>query len=178
MPRKSEREMYESAIAKTLEIVGDWWTLLIIRDALLGVKRFDDFHSHLGIARNILSARMKKLVDAGLMEKRLYVDRPARYEYILTPKGKDIFIMLSAIREWGERWYYGNQDLPTRVTHTACGGETDTEVRCKSCGEVIASMSDLDIAFVPGDGRSEWNFWQGRSKDWSQPGSAFDSHAG
>ncbi len=169
MPRKSEREMYESAIAKTLEMVGDWWTLLIIRDALMGVKRFDEFHSHLGIARNILSSRIKKLIDVGLMEKRLYVERPARYEYVLTPKGEDIFIILAALREWGERWYYGDQDLPTRVTHAGCGGETDTEVRCKSCGEVISSISDMDIVFVQGDGRTEWAFWQGRLNKASMP---------
>ena len=165
MPRKSERESPESAIAKTLEIVGDWWTLLIIRDALMGVKRFDEFHIHLGIARNILSTRMKRLVDAGLMEKRLYVERPARYEYILTPRGEDMFTILVAVREWGERWYYGNHDLPSRVTHVDCGGETDTSVRCKSCGEVISSLTELDIEFPPGGDGSEWSFWQGRLPD-------------
>ncbi|MDA8101723.1 MAG: helix-turn-helix domain-containing protein [Nitrospiraceae bacterium] len=169
MARKTERETFDFAIAKTLEMVGDWWTLLIIRDALLGVKRFDEFHSHLGIARNILSARMKRLIDAGIMEKRLYVERPARFEYILTPKGKDIFTILVAIREWGERWYYGDHDLPTRVSHVGCGGETDTEVRCKSCGEVISSMADLEIQFQPGGDRSEWSFWQARLKDSAGP---------
>jgi DNA-binding HxlR family transcriptional regulator len=90
-------------VAKSLEIIGERWTLLIIRDAFLGLRRFDDFQSSLGIARNVLTERLTRLVEEGLFERVRYSERPERFEYRLTPKGRELNIALTALREWGER---------------------------------------------------------------------------
>jgi DNA-binding HxlR family transcriptional regulator len=103
MQRKSFADM-ECPIARTLEVVGEWWSLLIIRDALRGRRRFEEFQEGLGIARNILSRRLKTLVAAGLLEKRPYAERPRRYEYRLTDKGRDLFPVLMSLLAWGNRW--------------------------------------------------------------------------
>ena len=90
-------------VAKALEIVGERWTLLIVRDAFFGIRRFEDFQKSLGIARNVLTERLNRLVDEGVLERRLYSERPERYEYRLTPKGRQLNVALTALREWGER---------------------------------------------------------------------------
>jgi DNA-binding HxlR family transcriptional regulator len=91
------------SVAAALEIVGERWTWLIVRDAFLGLRTFAEFQDSLGIARNVLSARLSRLVDAGVFERRLYSERPERYEYRLTEKGGDLFTALNAIRQWGDR---------------------------------------------------------------------------
>ena len=90
-------------VAKTLEIVGERWTLLIVRDAFFGLRRFEEFQSSLGIARNVLTDRLNRLVDEGIFDRVRYSERPERFEYRLTPKGRDLTIALNALREWGER---------------------------------------------------------------------------
>src|SRR2546426_1214618 len=90
------------SIARALEVVGERWTLLIIRDVLLGLHRFDEFQESLGIARNVLTDRLNRLVDEGVLERVLYSERPERYEYELTKKGLDLNIALTARRQWGE----------------------------------------------------------------------------
>ncbi|HXK14097.1 MAG TPA: helix-turn-helix domain-containing protein [Gaiellaceae bacterium] len=90
-------------VAKTLEIVGERWTLLIVRDAFFGLRRFEEFQSSLGIARNVLTDRLNRLVDEGIFDRVLYSERPERFEYRLTPKGRDLTVALNALREWGER---------------------------------------------------------------------------
>lgn len=94
----------ECPVARTLEVVGEWWSLLLLRDALRGKRRFEEFQASLGIARNILSRRLKRLVAAGLLEKRLYSERPRRYEYRLTDKSRDLFPVIVALMGWGNRW--------------------------------------------------------------------------
>ncbi|MEM6903169.1 MAG: helix-turn-helix domain-containing protein [Pseudomonadota bacterium] len=96
-------------IAQCLEAVGDWWSMMIIRDAMLGVQRFEDFQDRLGIARNILSQRLKKLVAEGVLRRREYQQRPRRVEYVLTGKGRDLFPLIVAMIEWGRKW--GRDDL-------------------------------------------------------------------
>ena len=91
------------SIAKTLEVVGEWWTLLIVRDAVLGVTRFDDWQRRLGIARNVLSARLDALVEHGILERRSYQEHPPRDEYVLTRKGRDLAPVIEALRTWGDR---------------------------------------------------------------------------
>src|SRR5438309_1100324 len=91
------------SIARALEVVGERWTLLIIRDVLLGLHRFDEFQASLGIARNVLTDRLNRLVDEGVFERVLYSERPDRHEYRLTPKGRELNVALTALREWGER---------------------------------------------------------------------------
>ena len=91
-------------IARSLDVVGEWWSILILRDAFRGVRRFDDFQASLGIARNMLSRRLKRLVEAGLLETRQYSARPPRHEYRLTDKGRDFHPVLMTLMAWGNRW--------------------------------------------------------------------------
>jgi len=91
-------------IARSLDLVGEWWSLLILRDAFRGVRRFDDFQASLGIARNLLARRLKRLVAAGLLETRPYSTRPPRHEYRLTDKGRDLYPVLMTLLDWGTRW--------------------------------------------------------------------------
>ena len=88
---------WNCSIAKTLDVVGEWWTLLILRDAFRGTRRFDDFHASLGMARSVLTARLRKLTDEGILERRSYSDRPPRYEYLLTEKGRALFPVIAAL---------------------------------------------------------------------------------
>ena len=111
-------------IARTLDIVGEWWTLLILRDLVQGINRFDTLQQDLGIARNILTVRLQTLLDHGLIERRCYQQRPKRFEYRLTEKGADMTAVLQALKQWGERW---TQD-PSSTTATATvPGQTDEE---------------------------------------------------
>jgi DNA-binding HxlR family transcriptional regulator len=91
------------SIARTLEIVGERWTLLIVRDAFLGLRRFDEFQESLGIARNVLTDRLNRLVEEGILEKVRYSERPERFEYRLTRKGRDLDIALAGLRQWGDK---------------------------------------------------------------------------
>jgi DNA-binding HxlR family transcriptional regulator len=101
------------SIARALNLVGDWWTLLIVREAFLGVRRFADFRDHLGIARNILSDRLRKLTDEGILSKQ--PQEPRGYEYRLTEKGRDLWGVLTALRLWGDKWIYGPGKEPLIV---------------------------------------------------------------
>ena len=92
------------SLARTLELVGDWWSPLIVRDLFLGIGRFDDLTEDLGISRNLLTRRLKLLIDNGIISKRLYQSRPARYEYALTGAGLDLVPALLALTAWGDRW--------------------------------------------------------------------------
>lgn len=104
MQRTSFNDM-RCPIARSLERVGEWWSILILRDAFFGVTRFDDFQSSLGIAPNMLTRRLRALTEAGLLERRRYSDKPPRYEYVLTPKGWDFRPVLLALMEWGNRHF-------------------------------------------------------------------------
>src|SRR5215207_8178729 len=114
----------DCSVARTLEVVGEWWTMLIVRDAFFGVTRFDDFQRRLGIARNVLTARLDKLVEVGVLERVAYQERPRRYEYRLTAKGRDLWPVLNALREWGDRWTAGDDGPPLDLVHRACGEVT------------------------------------------------------
>ncbi len=94
----------ECPVAQALEVIGEWWSLLIIRDAFRGLRRFEAFQASLGIARNMLSRRLKALVAAGILEKRPYSERPRRYEYRLTQKGRELMPVMVALMIWGNRW--------------------------------------------------------------------------
>src|SRR5437667_11556808 len=103
MQRTSFRAM-DCSVAQCLEVVGEWWSMLIVRDAFLGVTRFDDFQARLGISRNILNQRLGHLVRAGVLEKIAYQARPTRFDYKLTRKGRDLWPVLTALRQWGDRY--------------------------------------------------------------------------
>ena len=96
-------EGQNSSIARALEIIGERWTLLIVRDAFFGLRRFNQFQESLGIARNVLTDRLNRLVQEGILERIRYSERPERYEYRLTPKGRDLQIVLVALRRWGAK---------------------------------------------------------------------------
>ncbi|GHO48197.1 winged helix-turn-helix transcriptional regulator [Ktedonospora formicarum] len=118
MRRQSFASM-DCPIARTLDIVGEWWTLLILRDLAQGINRFDTLQQHLGIARNILTVRLQTLLDHGLIERQCYQQRPERFEYRLTEKGADMNAVLKALRQWGERWTQAPD--PTSTTSLSHG---------------------------------------------------------
>ncbi len=130
--------------ARALETVGERWTLLIVRDALLGVRRFEDFQRSLGIARNVLTDRLTLLVGEGVLEKRAYCDRPVRHEYRLTDKGRDLWPVVHALVTWGDR--HAAPAGPPRVfVHRDCGGSVSERRTCQACG------AELELADVRTD---------------------------
>ncbi len=136
------------AIAGTLELIGERWTLLIVRDAFLGIRRFDDFQRNLGIARNVLQTRLERLVDEGILERRRYQERPARHEYRLTRKGIDLWPVLVALLQWGDKHVHPDRP-PVVLVHRDCGGELDPHRMCAKCG---APLEPRDVEPKPGPG--------------------------
>ena len=136
------------SIAAALEVVGERWSLLVVRDAFLGVRRFDDFQRSLGIARNVLQSRLERLVEAGILERGLYNERPPRYEYRLTEKGVDLWPVLVALLKWGDRHAYPDGP-PVVLEHRGCGGEPDDRRNCTRCG---AALEARDVSARPGPG--------------------------
>ncbi|MEM7271625.1 MAG: helix-turn-helix domain-containing protein [Actinomycetota bacterium] len=138
------------SIASTLDIIGDRWTLLILRDVFRGARRFSEIQADLGIAKNLLSDRLSRLVDHELLERVPYQDRPVRYEYRLTQKGADLSPALIALMRWGDRWYAAN-GAPTVLVHDRCGAPLDQSVTCPSCNEIVGPGH---IRSRPGPGRT------------------------
>lgn len=125
------------SIARALDIVGEWWTPLILRDVFRGVRRFEEMQVSLGIARNILSDRLTTLVEHGVLEKRQYQDHPARFEYRLTDMGRDYYQVLLALKQWGDRWLVEGDGRPVTLIHDRCGHEVEPVLTCTHCGEPI-----------------------------------------
>jgi DNA-binding HxlR family transcriptional regulator len=121
----------------------------VLREAFYGVRRFDDFQASLGIGRNILTERLRRLVTQELLERRKYQHRPQRYEYVLTPKGRDFYPVLAAIVAWGDRWLDGGKGAPVLLRHKACGKITHAEVVCSECGEPLVAR-DIRSEIGPG----------------------------
>ena len=133
LPRTYDNQ--NCSIARALETIGERWTLLILRDAFLGTRRFDDFQKSLGIARNVLTVRLKTLVDQELLERRRYQERPDRFEYRLTEKGVDLWPVLFTLMKFGDKHAIEGQELPpTLVEHSACGSAIDDHMCCPKCG--------------------------------------------
>jgi DNA-binding HxlR family transcriptional regulator len=140
--RRTSFAGWPCTVARTMDLLGDQWTMLVLRDAFRGVRRFDEFQSSLGIARNTLTERLDRLTGAGLLDRVRYQERPARYEYVLTEMGADFFPALAAVVRWGERWLDGG----TTLTHD-CGRATLADVRCAHCGgELTAARTVLEGA--------------------------------
>lgn len=133
--RKSFADM-DCSVAQCLEVVGEWWSMLIVRDVFLGVSRFDDFQRRLGISRNILQQRLGRLVDAGVLTRVPYSDHPPRHDYRLTDKGRDLWPVLTAMRQWGDH-HAAPSGPPLEVTHKGCGSAADVILVCGSCGEPV-----------------------------------------
>jgi DNA-binding HxlR family transcriptional regulator len=146
LPRTYENE--HCPVAATLEIVGDRWTLLILREATLGVRRFADFQARLGLARTVLSDRLNRLTGEGILERRRYQQRPERFEYELTAKGRDLWPVLNALTNWGDRHLFDGKP-PVLVRHRDCGGLIDDHRICKRCG---APVELQDVEREPGPG--------------------------
>lgn len=125
------------SVARTLEVVGEWWSLLVLRDAFKGVRRFDDFQRSLGIARNILADRLLTLVEQGVLERRLYQERPDRYEYRLTEKGRDLYPVIVSLMRWGDQWAADEIGPPIVLTHKDCGHDVLPEMTCPECHEPV-----------------------------------------
>lgn len=136
MGRTADYSDQVCSVAATLEVVGDPWTLLVLRDAFGGVRRFEQWQERLGVARNVLAARLKSLVAHGVLEKHPYNAHPPRFEYALTPKGRDLYMVLAAMADWGDRHVYGCAG-PVRLIHRGCGQSFTPELHCKACGEPV-----------------------------------------
>ena len=148
MGRTADYTRERCAIAATLEIVGDPWTLLILRDAFRGVRRFEQFQEGLGVARNVLAARLKSLVAYGVMATRPYSERPPRHEYVLTEKGLDLRSVLLTILDWGERHIYGQTDGIGNYVHKTCGCHLKPRLFCGACDQPTVP-GDLDYVTAP-----------------------------
>jgi DNA-binding HxlR family transcriptional regulator len=143
MERKSFADM-GCSVAQCLDVVGDSWTMLIVRDAFAGVTRFDEFQDLLGMPRNTLQDRLTKLVRAGVLVKVPYSEHPLRYDYQLTGKGRDLWPVLAAMRQWGDQ--HGLPAGPVRMVHTGCGGAARAITVCATCGQPVGPD---EVAPVP-----------------------------
>ena len=147
--RRASFEDMNCSVARTLEVIGEWWTPLILRDAFLGITRFDEFQQRLGIARNVLTTRLDTLVDHGVLERRTYDEARQRHDYVLTEKGSALWPVLVAIRQWGDDWILGEAHAPMELVHTGCGARTHLDLHCRACGEPVTGR---DVQSVPGPG--------------------------
>ena len=136
MRRISFAEM-RCCLARGLDMIGDWWSPLIIRDLFLDIARFDELVEDLGISRNLLTRRLKSLVKNGVVEQTAYQERPKRYEYRLTEAGRDLVPAILALTAWGDRWARPKEGSPILFFHRTCGQQFRPQVSCSECGETI-----------------------------------------
>jgi DNA-binding HxlR family transcriptional regulator len=140
----------DCSVAKALEVIGERWSLLIVRDVMHGHRRFGEMQESLGIARNVLSARLDRLVEEDILERRAYSETPPRYEYFLTQKGLDLWPALIALLNWGDRYSPSPEGGPRRlIVHKQCGGTVSERGICESCGKILTAR---DAKQVPGPG--------------------------
>ena len=136
------------SIARALEVIGERWSPLIVRDAhFASVTRFNDFQHNLGVATNILKARLDAFVEAGIMERRRYSAHPEQFEYLLTDKGRDLVPALIALTEWGDKWA-APDGPPIRYRHAGCDGAITVQAVCEHCGMV--DHHDVAVTLGPG----------------------------
>jgi DNA-binding HxlR family transcriptional regulator len=148
MERTSFAEM-RCSLARALELIGDWWTPLVLRDLFLGVSRFDALAEDLGVSRNLLTRRLKALEENGVIERRAYQERPPRFEYVLTEAGRDLVPILMALTAWGDRWAQPEQGAPILFRHKSCGCQFQPRLVCSACGKGFGAD---DVAAMPGPG--------------------------
>jgi DNA-binding HxlR family transcriptional regulator len=149
---KSALGDFACSIARTLDIVGEWWTLLVLRDLFAGITRFDELQQDLGVASNVLAARLKRLVEAGLVEREVGPDDARVRLYRLTARGRELYPVLLSLMAWGDKWLAGPGHQPVLVVHRSCGQVTAAVPSCSICGEPLA-LEQLDFQAGPG-GRS------------------------
>jgi len=137
------------SIARTLDVIGEPWSPLVLRNIYIGITRFDQLQQSLGISRKVLTDRLKWLTSKGVLERRQYSARPPRQEYVLTAKGLELFEVLMVMVAWGDRWLAGEDGPPVLYRHHACGKIGHVELTCSECG---APMRATDIDVLPGPG--------------------------
>ena len=150
--KRNKLDSLNCSVAHALNLIGEWWTILILREAFFGTRRFEDFQRHLGIARNILTARLCKLVDSGILDRVPVKEGARRQEYRLTEMGRDLFPILVVLTQWGDRWILGPEAVPVKYIHRATGEEiADVKIRAKDG----RPLSPRDILLVPGPGATQ-----------------------
>jgi len=152
MPLQRSYPNQKCSVAAALELIGERWTLLIIRELLLGVHRFSDLQADLGIARNVLQARLQRLVEHRIVERRRYHDHPPRDGYHLTDRGLDLWPAVVTLMQWGDRHLPRPDGPPVTLTHRGCGGELDAHLCCVRCG---APLGPRDVWAAPGDSAAD-----------------------
>ena len=148
----SQLDQQPCSVSRTLSVIGDRWTLMILRDCFLRVRRFDDFQARLGVARPILADRLQKLVDHSVLAKVAYRQNPVRYEYRLTQKGLDLYPVVMAIVHWGDVHMAGETGRPLLHRHTTCGRHFDPVLTCSACGE---ALEPRQVQVDPGPGAAD-----------------------
>jgi DNA-binding HxlR family transcriptional regulator len=145
MERTSFAQM-RCSLARGLDMIGDWWSPLIIRDLFLNITRFDELVDDLGISRNLLTRRLKSLAKNGVIERVAYQQRPVRYAYRLTEAGLDLVPAILALTAWGDRWARPREGSPILFVHKSCGQPFEPKVICSVCAEVISAEMVKPVA--------------------------------
>lgn len=149
---RNKLDSLNCSIANALDLIGEWWTILILREAFFGTRRFEDFQQHLGIARNILTARLRKLCDSGVLERVPIKEGARRHEYRLTQMGRDLQPTLIALTQWGDRWLHQANGAPVKFIERVSGDEIADVTVQSTDGR---RLEPRDLAMVPGPGANE-----------------------
>lgn len=141
----------QCSVARSSAVLGDRWTLLILSDVFLGVRRFEDFQNRLKLSRTTLTARLQLLERHNVLERRQYQDHPVRHEYRLTPKGRDLFPVITTILNWGDKYYADTAGIPIIRRHKSCGHDIQPDLVCPECGDPVneRNMNGRARASVP-----------------------------
>lgn len=148
-----QKQVFDDSVGAAATLLGDRWTFLILREAFFGTQRFNEFAQNLGVSRNILSSRLKTLVAKGIFEMHPYGAGKTRYEYRLAKPGRDIFPIVVALLQWGDRYLVESEEPSIILKHTLCGEDANPYLVCDSCGEPVAIG---DVVPTPGPGASKW----------------------
>ena len=147
--RQTSFATMQCSLARSLELIGDWWTPLIIRDLQLGVDRFDALAEDLGISRNLLTSRLAHLVQGGIAERHRYQERPPRDRYVLTEAGRELMPIVLALTAWGDRWATPEGGPPLVFRHRPCGHHFAPTINCDACGQPLGPG---EVEALPGPG--------------------------
>jgi DNA-binding HxlR family transcriptional regulator len=127
------------SVARSLSVIGERWTILVLREAFLGVRRFEDLQRRTGAARPVLAERLKRLTEQEVLRRERYAERPDRYEYRLTEKGLELYPVIVSLMTWGDRWMDDGSGPPVRLVHLGCEGPLKAQMACGSCGEPVTA---------------------------------------
>jgi len=146
--KRSEIDRQRCSVARTLSVIGDAWTLLVLREAFMRTRRFDDFQRLTGAPRPILADRLRRLMEHEILERRPYGNHPDRYEYRLTEKGIDLYPTIVSLLAWGDRHMPDPDGPPVELVHKACGHVMQPEIACPECGEWLTAR-DVEVIAAP-----------------------------